>query len=214
MSRLMLRHVLRPFAFLAVLVATVAVALPASAVPSDPASQFISNLGNQAIGILSNKSLSTTDRSQQFENIFVTNFDVPAIGKFVLGRYARTATPDQMSTYQGLFKDYVVGTYATRLSSYTGQTLDVVGATPIDNGRTSVKSQINQPGSGQPPIQVDWILTGQGSDYRIVDVVIGGVSMALSQRSEFGSVIQNGGGTIDALIQKLRDQLASIQANQ
>ena len=183
---------------------------PALADAADPASHFIADLGSRAIGILSDKSLATDDRRQQFHVIFVDHFDVPAIGKFVLGRYGRSATPEQLDAYQQVFQDYVVGTYNTRLTSYAGQTLDVIGSTPGEEGRTIVKSRINQPAAGTPPIQVDWVVTGAEGSYKIIDVVIGGVSMALTQRSEFGSVIQSGGGTVDALITRLRDQVAAV----
>ncbi len=183
---------------------------PALADAADPASHFIADLGSRAIGILSDKSLATEDRRQQFHVIFVNHFDVPAIGKFVLGRYGRSATPEQMDAYQQVFQDYVVSTYNTRLTSYAGQTLDVIGSTPGEEGRTIVKSRINQPAAGTPPIQVDWVVTGAEGGFKIIDVVIGGVSMALTQRSEFGSVIQSGGGTVDALITRLRDQVAAV----
>jgi phospholipid transport system substrate-binding protein len=194
------------------MVAALFAATPASADAADPASLFIKDLGGRAIGILSDKALATDDRRQQFHTIFVEHFDVPAIGKFVLGRYGRSATPEQMDAYQQVFQDYVVSTYNTRLTSYAGQTLDVVGSAPGEEGRTIVKSRINQPAAGTPPIQVDWILTGTEGSFRIIDVVIGGVSMALTQRSEFGSVIQSGGGTVDALITRLRDQVAAVNS--
>ena len=195
----------------ALLALVVGLAAAPAARAADDAAAFIDKLGTEAIGVLSDKSLAGEDRKQRFRTLFVDHFDVPSIGKFVLGRYARSATPEQMDTYQKVFEDYVVSTYNTRLSSYAGQTLDVVGSTPGENGRTIVKSQINQPAGGTQPIQVDWVLTGEAGAYRIVDVVIGGVSMALSQRSEFASVIQNGGGNVDALIARLRDQLAAAQ---
>jgi phospholipid transport system substrate-binding protein len=208
-----MRSMNRLVAFAALLVMALAVVRPAAAAPNDPPSRFISELGSKAIGVLSDKSIAKSARRQQFETLFVDNFDVQSIGKFVLGRYAKSATPEQMSAYQNVFKDYVVNTYNTRLSSYAGQTLDVIGSSPGENGRTVVKSQINQPAGGTQPIQVDWILTGDPGAYRIVDVVIGGVSMALSQRSEFASVIQNGGGNVDALIERLKQQVAAAQAD-
>ena len=194
------------------MVAALFAAPPASADATDPASRFIADLGTRAIGILSDKSLATDDRRQQFHVIFVNHFDVPSIGKFVLGRYGRSATPEQLSAYQEVFQDYVVSTYNTRLTSYAGQTLDVISSTAGEDGRTIVKSQINQPAAGTTPIQVDWVLTGTEGSYKIIDVVIGGVSMALTQRSEFGSVIQSGGGTVDALITRLRDQVAAVNS--
>ena len=172
-----------------------------SVVVVDAAGKFLRAWGGPGAGY---------DWPEVEHTIFVDHFDVPAIGKFVLGRYGRSATTEQLDAYQAVFQDYVVSTYNTRLTSYAGQTLDVIGATAGEEGRTIVKSRINQPAAGTSPIQVDWVMTGVDGSYKIIDVVIGGVSMALTQRSEFGSVIQSGGGTVDALITRLRDQVAAV----
>ena len=60
--------------------------------------------------------------------------------------------------------------------------------------------------NGQPPAGVDWLLTSQNGAYKISDVIVEGVSMAVTQRSEFASVIQRNGGQVEGLITALRQK--------
>ena len=70
-----------------------------------------------------------------------------------------------------------------------------------------VASEIIRP-SGAPPVKVEWRLTDQHGTYKIRDVAVDGISMAVTQRSEFASVIQRNGGQVQGLIAMLRDKTA------
>jgi phospholipid transport system substrate-binding protein len=76
-----------------------------------------------------------------------------------------------------------------------------------NGAETIVTSQIIRANSG--PIAVDWYLVTQGGRYKITDVYVGGVSMKVTQRDEFASVIQRNGGRVAALIAQLRQKLAA-----
>jgi phospholipid transport system substrate-binding protein len=131
------------------------------------------------------------------------NFAVPTIGQFVLGRYWRTATPEERKEYLDLFEDLIVVTYVDRFSRYSGERLKVT-RTVSDNesGDTIVYSEISRP-AGQP-IEVGWRVRKYASSFKIVDVYVEGVSMGQTQRSEFSSVIRNNGGSLTALLGEMR----------
>jgi phospholipid transport system substrate-binding protein len=96
----------------------------------------------------------------------------------------------------------------------TGSRLDPEGAV--------VSSQINLANGGGPragghgptvlPIKVDWHLTAQNGSYKINDVVVDGISMAVTQRSEFTSAIERQGGQVQALLATLHQQTPSALA--
>ena len=71
-----------------------------------------------------------------------------------------------------------------------------------------VSSEIVRP-NGAPPAKVDWLLTEHDGAYKISDVIVEGVSMAVTQRSEFASVIQRHGGQVEGLITALRQKTES-----
>ncbi len=166
---------------------------------------FVGTLGQQAIQVLG-PSVAPAQRLARFRELFHNDFDVPGIGQFVLGRYWRTATPQEQQEFLGLFQEYIVRAYSARLAEYAGEPFRVTGSRP-NGDETVVNSQIVR-GNGTP-IAVDWYLIGAAGGYRITDVYVGGVSMKVTQRDEFGSIIQRNGGRVAALIAQLQQKLAA-----
>jgi phospholipid transport system substrate-binding protein len=184
--------------------AVVLAARPAAAA-ADPAA-VITSLGNQALEVLG-KNVAPTARVARFRQLFSQDFDVPGIARFVLGRYWRVATPQQQQEFVRLFANYIVLAYSNRLAEYSGESLKVTGSRPVPDG-SLVSSQIVRP-NGAPPAEVDWRLTRADGAYKISDVIVEGVSMAVTQRSEFASVIQRHGGQVEGLITALRQKTES-----
>jgi len=103
------------FSAAAILLAGVsAPALPAAADP-DPAA-FINDLGSQLQIVV--MISSPEQRRAEFRRLFHDDFDVPALGRFVLGRFARILTLPQQQEFLALFENYVVATYSSRLTEY------------------------------------------------------------------------------------------------
>jgi phospholipid transport system substrate-binding protein len=187
-----------------VLVFALIFALPREAAAQDP-NAFITNLGTQAIQVLG-PSTPGPQRLARFRELLRDYFDVPGIGQFVLGRYWRTATPQEQQEFLKLFQEYVAQAYSGRLAEYAGEPFKVIGSRP-SNDETIVSSQVIR--SGGNPVQIDWYVANQGGKPRITDVYVAGVSMKVTQRDEFASVIQHDGGKIDGLLNRLRQKTAA-----
>jgi len=176
-------------------------AAPAGADDANPAaSAFMQSLGSKAINELTDPAVPQSDRQARFRTLLDEHFDMPAIAKFTLGRYWRTATDEQRTEFRKLFEDFLVQSYSTRFSEYHGEGFVVAGSTTDDGGVTVAHSKIDMPSSED--IRVDWHLRATDGGFVIVDIVVEGVSMAVTQRSEFASVIQSRGGVaglLDAL---------------
>jgi len=84
----------------------------------------------------------------------------------------------------------------------------VTGSRPSGD-ETVVSSLIERANAGR--VQVDWYLINRGGAPKITDVYVGGVSMKVTQRDEFSSVIQRNGGRVDALLAQLRQRLAAAR---
>jgi phospholipid transport system substrate-binding protein len=179
-------------------------AAPGAAVAQD-ARAFVATLGNQAIQVLG-PSVAPAQRVARFRDLFREDFDIPGIGQFVLGRYWRTATPEQQQEFLRLFQEYIVQAYSTRLGEYGGEPFRVTGSRPAGE-ETIVNSEIDRKNGNR--IQVDWYLINHGGRQKISDVYVGGVSMKVTQRDEFASVIQRNGGRVDALLAQLRQKTAA-----
>lgn len=189
---------------LAMLFMAFALCATAPAMSADSPKQMVERLGGTAVTILADPDVEPEERTRKFADLFSRGFDLPLVARIVLGRYWRVATPEQKAEYVSLFEAYVINTYANRLNSYAGQTLRITGANPISDNETMVNSVIEQP-QGEP-VKVDWRVLDRGGELKIVDVLVEGISMAISQRSEFGAVIANNGGNVEALLVRLRAQ--------
>jgi phospholipid transport system substrate-binding protein len=169
-------------------------------------SAMVQRLGDDVITMLANSSLSEMQRNDAFRQLLVAAFDVDTISRIVLGRYWRVATPEQRDEYRRLFEDYIVATYARRFADYSGETMKVMGSRVTKQNVTVVRTRIHL--TKGDPVQVDWLVsTRNGGDGRIIDVVVAGVSMALTHRSDFAAVIKRDGG-IDGLLRQLREKIA------
>lgn len=171
------------------------------------AEAFMNQIGQKVINILTNKTISDKERANQFREILENNFNTIAIGKFVLGKYWKNATPAEKNKFLYLFTESTVATYATRFKDYTSEKFEVLGSRQERDGGTTVLSQIVRP-NGQP-ILINWKIFKKKGQLRIYDVFLEGISMGITQRNEYASVIQKGGGQIQALITALEQKLAA-----
>src|SRR5205823_14730952 len=178
--------------------------------PRDAAAQgqgaagFIQNLGTRGLQALA-PSVPQAQRVASFRQLFQADFDIPDISRFVLGLYARSMPPQEQQEFTGLFQEYIAHSYAVRLAPYAGAPFRVTGERP-NGGETVVSSEVTKPGGGQPT-RIDWHVMGNGGRYLVTDVVVDGVSMKTTQRSEFASIIQRNGGRPEALLAALRQQI-------
>lgn len=140
----------------------------------------------------------------EFQKLLKNNFDMNTIARFALGRYWKTASQAQRDEYMKLFETMILNVYSSRFSEYKGEKLSVEGSRPEGKNDILVNSTV-APENGQQ-IKVDWRVRLKNGQYKIVDVIVEGVSMSLTQRSDFSSVIQRGGGDINVLLDHLRQQ--------
>ena len=171
-----------------------------------PVGKFIQNLGDQAISVLANKSLALDQRSDRFRQMLNTAFDLPTIGRFVIGRSWNAATAAQQQEYMHLFEELMIKTYGDRMALYTGEGFQVTGVRPESDKDFIVVSEITHP-DGSEPTSVDWRVRKKDGKLGIIDVVVEGVSMSVTQRQEYASIIQHDGGKLDGLLTLMRQQV-------
>lgn len=182
--------------------------LPAYAAASaDDARGFISGLGADAISSLTGAGLSETERETRFRALLVAHFDMPGIAKFVLGRYWKLATDDQKTEFQKLLETLLVQSYAKAFAHYSGEKFSVENARANDDGSLLVNSVIDR--TNGDVIHLDWRVEDQENTMRITDLLVEGVSLRTTHRSDFASAIQSNGGTVAGLLDALRQKTSS-----
>jgi phospholipid transport system substrate-binding protein len=183
-------------------VATALCARPAAARAANPevAVTFVTELTTEAINILRQAEANDIEEQKDmFRDILHQGFDFNAIGRLILGRHWRTASKEQRADYLRLFPEYVLRTYSSMLGGYTDERFEIGRAKPVGKADMMVDSRIV--GLEGPPVVVNWRVRVINEQYKVIDVSVEGVSMILTKRSEFSSVIKNKGfdGLLNAL---------------
>ena len=131
------------------------------------------------------------------------HFDFVRMTQLAVGKYWRTATPEQKQALVTEFRNMLVRTYTKVFTVYRDQTVDVKPfRMAADDTEVTVKTVISKPGSQLTP--VDYEMKKAADGWKVFDISIEGVSMVMSYRGTFASQIQESG--IDGLIKTLSDK--------
>lgn len=149
--------------------------------------------------IASGSSLSAMIAS--FERIFSRYGDVPIIAQSVLGPDARSASPAQMKAYISAFRGYIARKYGRRFQEFVGGRLEVVGTRQVKTW-TEVKTTAYL--RGQSPFEVKFLVSDRSGRELFFDMVIEGISLRLTEKTEIGAMLDRNRGNIDGLIADLK----------
>ncbi len=193
------------YGLLVLLLATMTGLRPAAAAPSaDNARAMIQTVGAEVLDVLRDGSLSDQQKFDRLVDLLSGPIDLDLVGRLILGRYWRTASDQQRAEYLKLFRAFALDTLASKLHVYKGQDFEVTGAKPVSDNDVLVSSNILS--NDGPPLAIDWRLRARDGDgFVAIDVIVEGISMIVTQRSEFGSVIERHG--FDALLDELRHRI-------
>ncbi|HEU0096462.1 MAG TPA: ABC transporter substrate-binding protein [Rhizomicrobium sp.] len=194
---------------MAVLLATpLLMAKPAAA--ANVAEAFVGDNIHKGLEILNNKKLSTVQRRDQFETFLLGLVDVRRIGLFTLGQYRRTAPPEDVEAFIGAFKNYAVAAYQSYFAKYSGQTLKVTGSTERAPTDFIVATQLIDPGTNQPPLEVDFRVRTDTGKPVLVDVSVSGIWLSLEERDQFVAFLGQNNGNVRTLIAHLSDMAVNL----
>ena len=171
---------------------------------NDPGS-YVMEITETAINTLTDKSVNQSTKEVQFGKLFDKNFDIPSISRFVLGKYWKQASLDQKKNFIKAFRNYVVKTYSSRFNEYSGEKLKLIDFENQSNPKIFLVHTILER-EDEPVIKVDWRIGKKKDRFVILDIIIEGISLAITQRSEFVSVIDQNEGNIDQLISLLKEK--------
>ena len=176
-------------------------AIPYSTEPRE----FVNELVNDAINKLSDKNLTSEEKSKYIEKIALENVDIKALSLYTLGELRKSSEKKDLENYQIAFEKYFLKSLTTRLSDYSSSKFEVTDFEKKSVNYTIVNSKVT-PGEGDPQIKIDWrIYTKQKDKPLIRDLIVEGLSLARTQKEEFASILSSNNGDINILIEKLEE---------
>lgn len=174
---------------------------PASA--ASAAESYVASLGKSILVVAAGGG-SRAQMSSKFRVLMARNAAIRAIGIFSLGKYKRKLPSGQRAEYFKLIEKFVAGLFVKYAKEFAGNRIEVTGSKARSAKDIIVSSKVHFAG-GKAPLDVRWRLLKTGGGYKIFDVRVLGIWLAIQQRSEFVSVIKRNNGDFKALLKFLRN---------
>ena len=170
----------------------------------EKASAFIQQTGDRLAGIV-NGALGASEKRQALTQILEGAVDVDGIARFCLGRFWRTASPDQQTRFMTAFHEVLVTNISSKLGEYKGVRLSVQRGRQQDDAAI-VTTVVERPNN--PPTTVDWVVGAPATSPKIIDVIAEGTSLRLTQQQDYASYLTRNNNDVDALINAMKQQTA------
>lgn len=183
-----------------------AAALGATSLPrpslagASAAEAFVQGFADRVLATLRDRSIPAPQRLQAVDGLVEQGFALDRVARLALGRYWRSASESERREFSELFKAAVLASYSRRFDDYADRRLRVAGAAPAGE-QVSVETYLE---GGAAPVRLDWRVAELDGSWRVLDIVVEGVSLLVTYRNEFAAVIEQGGGQVAALIAELR----------
>jgi phospholipid transport system substrate-binding protein len=178
-------------------------ALPAFAEELGP-EQLVKKLTQEVMeAVKSDKQLAAGDRQKAVklaEEKILPHVDFEEATRLAVGRAWNQATPEQKKKLVSEFRNMLVRTYSNAIQPYEGQQMKVMPVR-MKAGDTDATVQNQFIRSGAQPVKIDYQMRKTPQGWKIYDIVVEGVSLVLTYRSEFDAVVKQDG--IDGLIKRL-----------
>ena len=165
---------------------------------------FVQSTVNRASNVLS-KNISKEDKINELKVIAKETVDIIGVGFYSLGSARKNLDDSQKIKYSELFESYFLKSFSSRLAEYTNPEIEVKGKEVLNKNYTIVNSLLIGT-SDRPEVKIDWRIYTKNPDNPLIrDLIIEGLSLARTQKEEFGSILNSNDGDINALFQTLEE---------
>lgn len=170
------------------------------------AEDFVKNVTHDGLVKIINSDVSQQEKDQRFKTLFNDALDLEFIGQFVLGRYWKTATPQQREDFIAVYRELNVKTWSKRFDEFKGKEFIFNGTSP-SNSANQVFVNSSVPMQQGSPASVVWRVKQNGKQFKIVDIIIENVSLAITARNEYSAFIKNSPEGLNGLIKNLQEKI-------
>ncbi len=139
-----------------------------------------------------------------FRSLLKQHLDLPALASFSLGKYVKQLPPERGGEYRQLMEDNIVALFAKRAKSFRGDDMKIERVTPRGTNEFVIKTKVHFATGENKPIS--WRIAKRGDAYKVLDVNVDGIWLALLQRDAFVGAIDKAKGDVNALMTFLKKE--------
>jgi phospholipid transport system substrate-binding protein len=176
------------------------------------AANFIQTTGQDLVAAINDTRADLATRRLRVAAVLRKAVDIEGVGRFILGRWWRQASPQEQAEYVKLFEETLIRNLSARFGEYQGVRFSLGRSQQRTEDDVLVNTIIERPNSA--PFALDWRVGEVGGQPKVVDVIAEGTSLRLTQRSEYSSVIQQNNGSIAALLAAMKRQIQQLAARE
>ncbi|MEL7032796.1 MAG: ABC transporter substrate-binding protein [Pseudomonadota bacterium] len=178
--------------------------------------EYVRTNANDVLASLNAPGQTAAERREQFQAYMDEFTNLDAVAKFVIGKYAKRFSDEEMEAYLTTFRTYALAVYEFYFNEYRGQDVKVTGS--VDrNARDSIVDTEIVRADGQE-LEVRWRVLNRGGKYQVVDVALNAegnlIWLAIEQQAQFLSILDQNNGSVDALnakINSMTDELIALR---
>ena len=189
------------------------ISVPVIASETADAEAFAQKLANDIMRDVVKSKTSLPQKQEAFRKIFLSAINIKSTARFTLGRYARTASPEQLQAYTDALTNNIIYTWTERFNNYAGETIRFESSRKSETGDFYITSKIDIPNT-ENDVEVIWRIVDKKDELKLADLVVEGVSMLMSYRNEYTSILQQNGADISALIKQLTTKNETLKTPQ
>ena len=201
--------------FRSVVLSTAAILAAASPAFADAKTEsFVQQNANEVLKSLNDPSLGAEERTALFSGYMEEFADLGAVSRFVIGKYAKRFTPEELQQYEQAFRTYALAVYENELDAYRGEEVVVQGSTDRTANDSIVDTTIER-ADGQA-MDVRWRVLNRNGEYQVVDVALdiegNLIWLAIEQQAQFLALLDRTNGSAQALIDKIDSMTAKLES--
>lgn len=174
-------------------------------IDKNAAVKMVENVTKEGVEKIINSNSSQEEKNKVFKQLFTENLDLDFIGKYVLGRYWRTATAQQRKEFITLYKDFNVKVWSKRFDEFKNKKFVFDGTSSANNPNQVFVNTVVPMTEGNP-VSVKWRVNNSKGKLKIIDIIIENVSLAQTARNEYTSFIAKSPNGIEGLLENLRQK--------
>ena len=175
-------------------------------IDKDKAVEMVENLTKEGIEKIINSNASPQEKNEIFRKLFSENLDLDFIGRYVLGRYWRTASASQKKEFINLYREFNVITWSKRFDEFKGKKFVFSGTSSASNpNQIFVNTKV--PMEEGAPVSVKWRVYDHNNKLKIIDIIIENVSLAQTARNEYTAFIAKSPKGLEGLLENLREKI-------
>ncbi|MEH6410419.1 MAG: ABC transporter substrate-binding protein [Hyphomonas sp.] len=176
---------------------------------------FVQTNASEVLATLNDPALNARQRTETFSQYMDQFTDLDAVSNFVIGKYSRRFTEQELTAYRKVFREYALAVYENELDNYRGK--EVVVKDSVDRSDTdSIVNTVIKRQDGKD-MDVRWRVLTRDGEYQVVDVALNLdgnlIWLGIEQRAQFIALLDRSNGSAEALIAKIESMTADMKAS-